>query len=52
MELRHLRYFTAVYAQGSVSRAPELLLISQPALTRQIRDLEREMGTSLFERVT
>jgi len=52
MELRHLRYFSAVYAQGSISRAAELLLISQPALTRQIRDLEREMGTSLFERVT
>ncbi len=51
MELRHLRYFTAVYAQGSISRAAELVRISQPALTRQIRDLEREMGTSLFERV-
>jgi DNA-binding transcriptional LysR family regulator len=52
MELRHLRYFTAVYARGSISRAAELLLISQPALTRQIRDLEREIGAPLFERVT
>ena len=51
MELRHLRYFVAVYAEGSISRAAESLLISQPALTRQIRDLEREMGTPLFERV-
>jgi LysR family transcriptional regulator, benzoate and cis,cis-muconate-responsive activator of ben and cat genes len=51
MELRHLRYFTAVYAQGSISRAAELLLISQPALTRQIRELEREIGAPLFDRV-
>lgn len=51
MELRHLRYFTAVYAQGSISGAAELLLISQPALTRQIRELEREIGAPLFDRV-
>lgn len=51
MELRHLRYFVATFAEGSISRAAEQMMISQPALTRQIRALEREMGTPLFERV-
>ena len=51
MELRQLRYFTAVFEERSISRAAELLLISQPALTRQIRLLEREVGAALFDRV-
>lgn len=51
MELRRLRYFVAVLEERSMSRAAELLLISQPALTRQIRLLEREVGTPLFDRV-
>ncbi|BCW54376.1 MULTISPECIES: LysR family transcriptional regulator [unclassified Arthrobacter] len=51
MELRQLRYFVAVFNQKSISRAAEQLLISQPALTRQIRLLEHECGTPLFERL-
>ncbi|WP_164206926.1 LysR family transcriptional regulator [[Micrococcus luteus] ATCC 49442] len=51
MELRQLRYFVAVFNQKSISRAAEQLLISQPALTRQIRLLEHECGATLFERL-
>lgn len=51
MELRQLRYFVAVFAERSISRAADHLTLSQPALTRQIRALEREMGVQLFDRV-
>lgn len=50
MELRHLRYFTAIVDAGSISRASEQLLIAQPSLSRQLRSLELELGLVLFER--
>src|SRR5580704_9847725 len=50
MELRHLRYFVPVAETENVSRAALKLHVSQPAVSRQIRDLEDEIGFCLLER--
>lgn len=50
MELRHLRYFVAVAEEENVSRAALKLHVSQPGISRQVRDLENEIGFPLFER--
>lgn len=50
LNLRQLQYFTVVAELGSVTRAAERLRISQPSLSHQLRTLEANVGTTLFER--
>lgn len=51
MDIRQLRYFSAIVRTGSFTRAAEQLGISQPTLSQQIRTLERKVGNPLFERL-
>ncbi len=50
MDLKQLRYFSAVVEQGSISAAARALFMSQPPLSTQMRQLEKELGCRLFER--
>ena len=51
MEIRQLQYFTAIVREGSFSRAARRLHVGQPALSKQIRALERELGVDLLVRL-
>jgi DNA-binding transcriptional LysR family regulator len=51
VNLRQLEYFVAIAEHGSLTRASERLLVSQPSLSQQISALERELGGALFERL-
>ena len=50
MEIRVLRYFLAIAREGSITNAASFLHVTQPTLSRQIRDLEEELGQKLFNR--
>lgn len=50
MDIRIMEYYLAIVREGNISAAAEALHVSQPALSRQIKDLEEELGVTLFER--
>lgn len=50
MELRVLKYFLTVAAEGNITRAADILHVTQPTLSRQLKELEDEMGTALLIR--
>lgn len=50
MELRVLKYFLTVADEGNITRAADILHITQPTLSRQLMELEDELGTALLIR--
>ena len=50
MEFRVIRYFLAVAREKNITKAAEKLHLTQPTLSRQLRELEEELGTELFVR--
>ena len=50
MEIRVLRYFIQIAREGSMTRAAEYLHVSQPALSKQMKELEKQLGKKLFRR--
>ena len=50
LNYKHLEYFWAVAKEGSVTRAARFLSVSQPAVSAQIRSLERDLGEKLFRK--
>ena len=52
MEIRVLRYFLTVVREESITRAAEVLHITQPTLSRQLAQMEEQMGVKLFVRRT
>lgn len=50
MDIRSMQYYLAVVREGTISGAAEVLHVAQPSLSRQMKDLEEELGISLFER--
>ncbi|MBQ7542463.1 MAG: LysR family transcriptional regulator [Clostridia bacterium] len=50
MDIRTMQYYLAVVREGTISAAAEALHVAQPSLSRQMKELEKELGVSLFER--
>ena len=50
MEIRVLRYFLETAREGNMTRAAERLFVSQPTMSKQLKELEKELGTKLFTR--
>lgn len=50
MDIRSMQYYLTVVREGTISGAAEVLHVAQPSLSRQMKDLEEELGISLFER--
>lgn len=50
MELRVINYYLTVAREGSITKAAEVLHVSQPNLSRQLKQLEEELGVTLFIR--